>query len=108
MIEKELITTVNYTINLSEYDKAFKAFQKKYVFPKNIAMTTIFTVIIAMYINSLTKDAAYTMGYILIAVCLGFIFVIWYNTIRISRTLIDSIKDIEDDKYTTNIYDEGI
>lgn len=108
MDEKNLLQTINYTINIQEYEKAFIAFQKKFVFPKNTIMTAAFIIIIILYVNQLYQDPTYKMAWILIGVCAAFIALIWYNAFKIRKTLIKSIKDIKDDKYTTNIYDDSI
>lgn len=108
MDENEVLQTLNYTISVDEYERAFIIFQKRYVFPKNYIMTALFGVIIVLYIQQLFTDPTYMTAWILGGVCLVFIALIWYNAFKIRRSLMRSIKDIADDRYTTAFLPDGL
>ena len=50
------ILTKEYNIPLEMFANAFKDFQKKFVYPKNIAMTVVGGLIAIAYIYSLIQD----------------------------------------------------
>ena len=108
MDEKQALQVLNYTISVGEYERAFIAFQKRYVFPKNYIMTVLFAGIIVLYAQQIKTDPSYTMAWVLLAVCIAFIILIWYNVFRIRKSLVNSIKEIQDDKYTSTFFEDGL
>lgn len=101
--EKEILTEIQYTIKLEEYEKAFIAFQKKYVYPKNFVLSTGFAIVFFVYLFQLIKDPGFQFGWFLVAVCFLSIVMIWFNPVKIRKNLMKSICHIKEDKYTTKI-----
>lgn len=106
--EKTSLTEVKYSIHLDEYDSAFLSFQKKYVYPKNIIMSAAFVIIAALYGQQLYMDPTDTLRWFLFIMCFLLIGGMWFNTRKVRKKLMKSIKEIKDDTYTTKLYDTGI
>lgn len=104
--QKEKIDTLYYRIENDVYEKGFVAFQKKYVYPKNYVMTAAFVILMGVYIYQLIKNPSYQFGYIFLFLCFAFIIILWYNPYKVKKHLINSIKDIEPDDYTLDLYDD--
>lgn len=101
------LADLHYTITVDEYDRGFRCFQKRYVYPKNWVLTAVFGILFLLYVQQAALDPTYTFAWVLMAVCLIFIGVLWINPIKIRKTLIKSIENIKDDRYTTYLYPDG-
>ncbi|MCD8328296.1 MAG: YcxB family protein [Ruminococcus sp.] len=103
--EEHAIAIVEYDIKNTEEGEAFTAFQKKYVFKQNILKTVVFAligIIFAIRIAFQPENAVYWIG---LVICLAAIFIFWYNPHRIKKTLMQSLKPLEDDRYIFKLYD---
>lgn len=98
----------SYHIPLPMFDSAFRAFQKKYVFPRNLIITVILLAIAGVYVHAITKDSSNTMAYLLCVACIAIILITWYNPLKLRRAVHDALKDIEQDRYTLSVYKEGL
>ena len=100
---------IHYSINTEEYDKGFKLFQKNFVFPKNIALTVFFAIIIGLFIEQMFhKGANIAVNLTCIGIAVAIVIVNWYKIHSAHKNLINSLKDIEDDNYTTVFCDDKI
>ena len=52
------ILTRSYHIPLAMFDDAFRAFQKKYVYPQNILLTAVLLAIAGVYVHAALKDTS--------------------------------------------------
>lgn len=97
-----------YHIPLSMFDDAFRKFQKKYVFPRNIVLSLAFAAMAAVYIHAAVKDNTQTFAYLLIVICLAMILVIWYKPLKYRRSLHEALKEIENDTYELCLYEDKL
>ena len=97
-----------YHIPLPMFQEAFRNFQKKYVFPKNIVITVILAAIAGVYIQAAVKDNTQTMAYLLIVVCIAMILILWYRPLKMRRSLAEALKEIESDTYELTLYSEKL
>ena len=102
------ILTRSYHIPLAMFDDAFRAFQKKYVFPQNILLTAVLLAIAGVYVHAALKDNTQTLAYLLIVACVAIILVRWYKTFKLRRSVHEALKDVEQDTYELSVYDEGL
>ncbi|MCQ2434302.1 MAG: YcxB family protein [Oscillospiraceae bacterium] len=98
----------SYHIPLPLFDKAFRSFQKKYVYPRNIVLTIILAAIFAVYARSAFKEPDNTLVYVLLVICLAMILIIWYNPMKLRRSLMQSLKGLENDVYHLTLYEDGV
>ncbi|MBP0971533.1 MAG: YcxB family protein [Oscillospiraceae bacterium] len=98
----------SYHIPLSMFDDAFRRFQKKFVYPQNIFISVIFLAIAGVYVHAAIKDNTQTLAYLLIAACLALVLVRWYRTFKLRRAVHDALKDVEQDTYELNVYEDGM
>lgn len=108
MNKHKLLLSRSYHIPLAMFDDAFRAFQKKYVFPQNILLTVVLLAVAAVYVHAAIKDNTQTFAYLLIVVCIGLILVRWYRTFKLRRAVHDALKEIESDTYEIKLYEDGI
>lgn len=102
------LAELHYSISVEEYNAGFFRFQKKYVYPKLIIMTVLFAVLGALYGQQVFLDPGYTLGWIVLAICVALVGFMWYNPAKIRRNLAKAIAHIKDDTYTTFLYPDGL
>lgn len=98
----------SYHIPLSMFGKAFRAFQKKYVYPRNWILTVVLAAIAGVYVHAVISDPEQKLAYLLIVACAAMIAVTWYNTFKIRRSLMTALKEIESDTYELTVFADGI
>ena len=108
MNKSEKILERSYHIPLSLFDEAFRSFQHRYVYPRNIVLTVILLAVGGVYVHAVVKDSTQTLGYLLIVACVAMILITWYNTFKLRRTLREALKEIENDIYELKVYSEGM
>ncbi|MBE6854648.1 MAG: hypothetical protein E7501_03220, partial [Ruminococcus sp.] len=102
---KEL--TREYAIPLDLFEKAFVAYQKKFVYPRNWVITLVLLVVIGIYVHAALQDPENMLSYILIMMSAAVIFITWFNVKKIRRNLMNSVRELEDDRYRLTITEEG-
>lgn len=105
--EREPVLSFEYDVRNEEEEKAFIAFQKKFVYAHNWKVTAAFGVVAVLFIISVIKNPGGYLNWILAFICLAVIFITWYNTRRIRKYLMQALKPLEDDKYVFTLYDDS-
>ena len=85
----------SYHIPLPIFDKAFRAYQKKYVYPRNYILIAILFAIGCLYVKAAVDDPSNTLAYFLVVICLAMILILIYNPLKIRRSLMLSLKELE-------------
>ena len=107
MTEKTSISR-KYHISLDLFMDAFRAFQKKYVYPQNIVLSVILLAVAGVYIRAAIKDNTKTLFYIVIVFCIAFVMSLWYKTLKLRRSLRDALKEIESDTYEMQLFSDKL
>jgi len=107
MNEKPLVSK-DYSISLEMFGNAFKDFQKKFTYPKNILMTCAFSLIGLSYIPYLFKDPGNSTCILIVIVCIFLTAGIWLNTAMIRKNLMNSIEGIQGDRYSVDISESSM
>lgn len=102
------LLTRSYHIPLAMFDDAFRAFQKKYVYPQNILFSIVLLAVAGVYVHAAIKDSTQTLAYLLIVVCIGLVLVRWYRTFKLRRAVHDALQEVETDLYELKVYENGI
>ena len=97
--------SVAYNIKNTEEEEAFITFQKKYILKSNILKTVAFGILALLFIYQIVNAPDNFASWLCFVVCLAVIFIIWYNPIKIRKTLMQSLKPLEDDKYIFKLYE---
>ncbi len=100
------VVKLEYSISNDEENIAFKVFQKKFVLKNNIIKTIIFAVLIGFFIQQVVIKPDYTMAWALIGICFAVTFFVWYNPVKIRKSLLKALKEIENDIYEFDLYPE--
>ena len=105
-INENPVLTINYDVKNEEEGQAFLFFQKKYVYKKNWIKTIAFAIVALVFLWSVYKKPDQPLNYMLVAICVAAIFVIWHNTRKIRTSLMDALKILEGDKYLFSLYED--
>ena len=101
-----MLLSFEYNVKNSEEEQAFTAFQKKYVYKGNYIKTALFGAVAVLFLISFIRDPKEYLNPVLMFVSLAFIFVIWFNTFKIRKSLLQALKVLENDKYIFTLYDD--
>ena len=104
---EEILAEINYDITLDEEDRAFRIFQRLYVFKKNLFRSALFAVVAVMFLIQIAMGKGDNIAWGLMTVCIAFIAVIWITPIRIRKMLLVALETLKDDRYIMRIYDSG-
>ncbi len=102
------ILSKKYNIPKEMFSDAFRNFQKKYSYPKNIIMTAAFAFIAISYIISLIRDPENSICMLIITVCIFLIAGIWINMLVIRKNLMNAVEGIQNDIYIAELFENGI
>lgn len=97
--------SVTYDIKNTEEEEAFITFQKKFIVKSSILKTIAFGILAILFIYQIVKAPDNFASWLCFVVCLAVIFIVWYNPIKIRKTLMESLKPLEDDRYTFKLYE---
>lgn len=92
-----------YRISADIFREGFKAYQKKYVYPKNYAFTGIFLVLTANFVYGAVKAPDNYFAYLLIVICIALIVREWFNPRKMRRIFLDTIQEMGDIEYRLRI-----
>lgn len=102
------ILTKEYNIPLEMFANAFKDFQKKFVYPKNIVMTVVGGLIAIAYIYSLIQDPSNSVCIMIIIGCAFLISMTWLKPLMVRKNLLNSIDGIQEDRYIFELFDTKV
>lgn len=104
---EEILAETNYNITLDEEDKAFRIFQRLYVFKKNLFRSALFAIVAAVFAVQIIMGKGDSIAWGLITVCVAFIAVIWITPIRIRKMLLIALETLKDDRYIFRLYNDS-
>ena len=107
-MENEYKLTKDYKVSYDLFREAYRAYQKKYIYPKSYVYMTLFLVLAASFVAASFVEPTNTLGYILIVVCLAFAFREWYNPRKIRNSLVDTVKELGEPLYKIGIGEDFI
>lgn len=97
--------SVSYDIKNTEEEEAFIAFQRKFILKSSILKTIAFGILTLMFIYQIVNKPDNFPSWLCFVVCISVIFIVWYNPIKIRKTLLESLKPLENDRYTFKLYE---
>ena len=103
-IEKGPVLSFEYDVKNEEEERAFLAFQKKFVYAHNWKITAAFGVVAVLFIVSIVRNPSGYLNWVLAFICLAIIVLTWYNTRRIRKYLMQALKPCL--LYTSDAADE--
>lgn len=83
-----------YSIPPEMFDKAYKAYQKKFVYKKSYIFMCLFLVLAADFVYAAVKQPSNTLAYLLIVVCIALAFREWHNPRFIRRRISDTVRSM--------------
>lgn len=107
-MEDEVLIKKRYSIPYELFGEAFRFFQKKFVYPRNMVMTGLMLLLAILNVVNIVIGNGETIGYVLVFACLAIAFVNWYNPRKLRRNLMESIKGIENDVYVMTVFPDKL
>lgn len=107
-MSKNPTLTKRYHIPLDMFMDAFRAFQRKYVYPQNIVLSVILLAVAGVYVYAAVRDSSKTLPYIVIVFCVAFVMSTWYKTLKMRRSLREALKEIESDTYEMKLFSDKL
>ncbi|MBQ8180917.1 MAG: YcxB family protein [Ruminococcus sp.] len=83
-----------YTVSPEIFEKAYRSYQKKFVYLKSYIFMGIFLILAADFIYAAVKNPSNTLVYLLIVVCLALAFREWHNPRFVRRRLVETVRDM--------------
>lgn len=103
---EKLFETKRYSVPYEMFGEAYTVFQKKYVYPRNAVMCVLLLLVAVGNIINIAIGNSGTLGYVLVFACIALAAVNWFNPKKIKRNLMESVKGIENDVYTLDVYSD--
>lgn len=104
--QENAMAIIEYNVRNNEENDAFYAFQKRFVFKQNVIKTVVFALVALIFVVRIVFEPTSALFWAGLAVCLAAIAIFWYNPVRIRKTLVQSLKPLENDRYIFKLYDE--
>lgn len=93
-MEEKYTLEKEYAVSPDIFDKAYKSYQKKFVYLKSYIFMGIFLLLAADFIWAAAKNPGNTLVYLLIVVCIALAFREWHNPRFIRRRLYETVRDM--------------
>lgn len=94
-----------YQISPEMFDKAYRSYQKKFVYPKSYIFIALFLILAADFVYAAVKTPENRLVYLLIVVCIALAFREWHNPKFVRRRLGETIKSMGTPVYKIGIGD---
>lgn len=104
--EKPSLCSFEFNVTIPEEDDAFRTFQKRYVFKRNVIKSVGFALLGVGFLVSAILNPDQIMNYVLLTVCFAAVVLIWYNNRHIRNSLMEALKMLEDDRYIFTLFDD--
>ena len=98
-MEENYLLEKEYTVSYDLFREAYRAFQKKYIYPKSYLFMGLFLILAADFIYAAVKDPGNVFAYILIAACAAFAFREWFNPRKMRNNLVDAVREMGEPVY---------
>ena len=98
----------SYTIPAEIYRESYKAYQKKYVYPKKWAFFAVFLILAVNFIYGAVKAPDNLLAYLLIMVCLALAAAQICNPVQVRRRILETIAGMGETVYSITIADEYV
>lgn len=83
-----------YQISPEIFNKAYRSYQKKFVYPKNYIFMALFLILAADFVYAAVKTPENRLVYLLIVVCIALAFREWHNPKFVRKRLSETLKDM--------------
>lgn len=104
-MEENYILEKEYKIPPEMFEKAYRTYQRKFVYKKSYIFMGLFLILAADFVYAAVKQPDNTLIYLLIVVCLAFAFREWHNPRFIRRRLVETVRDMGETVYKIGIGD---
>ncbi len=108
LTDREPMLQKSYHIRLELFQRAFVAFQKRFVYPRNWLLTAVLAAVALVYLDSVTQNPSNMLAMVLLVVCAAMIAILWFNPRKVRKTLFASLQELENDTYHVRFFEDGM
>lgn len=94
-----------YTVPPEMFEKAYRSYQKKFVYPKSFLFMGLFLFLAADFVYAAVKQPDNTIVYLLIVICLAFAFREWHTPRFARMRMVETVRDMGEVVYKIGIGD---
>lgn len=107
-MDRKAILEKEYRIPFSMFRDAFTAFQKRYVFPRTRIVTALLLIAAGIYGYMVVEggESQRPIYCMIVLMCLVCCAMQWYNPRKVRRSLMEGVKEIEEDRYRLRIFED--
>ncbi len=104
--QAELFPEVRYHIPFAMFKEAYKAFQKRYVYPKSYGIMALLAIVAVIYGVQVVHGtpSQQPMYCMVIMFCVVLAIFQWYSPRKTRRNLMEAVREIEEDQYFLRVY----
>lgn len=108
--EKRLLIpeTSPFQIPYEMYRSAYKAYQRRFVYPKNRILQLILLLLSVDFAYHGAKNPEQPVSFVLLLVCLAMIGILWYNPRKMRRNVMDVVREMQGDRYCFQMDSEKV
>lgn len=99
---------IKYDNSNQEIETAYKLFQRKYMFRRNIIFSVVYAIAAGLGINFVIGNSGNMAGYILMVLGLGMIFSTWARPYYARKKLMKTLESFGGETYTATFADSHI
>lgn len=92
-----------YTVPPDLFEKAYRTYQKKFVYPKSFLFMGLFLFLAADFVYAAVKQPDNTIVYLLIVICLAFAFREWHTPRFARMRMVETVRDMGEVVYKIGI-----
>lgn len=92
-----------YTVPPDLFEKAYRTYQKKFVYPKGFLFMGLFLFLAADFVYAAVKQPDNTIVYLLIVICLAFAFREWHTPRFARMRVVETVRDMGEVVYKIGI-----
>lgn len=92
-----------YTVQPDLFEKAYRTYQKKFVYPKSYLFMGLFLFLAADFVYAAVKQPDNTIVYLLIVICLAFAFREWHTPRFARMRIVETVRDMGNPVYKIGI-----
>lgn len=102
-MEENYILEKEYTVPPDLFEKAYRTYQKKFVYPKSCLFMGLFLFLAADFIYAAVKQPDNTIVYLLIVICIAFAFREWHTPRFARMRMVETVRDMGEVVYKIGI-----
>lgn len=99
---------MSYNNQPSEASTGFTMFQNKYLMKRKVLNSIVYAIAGALGVNLIVSNPAGIIGYVLTALCLGMIAIVWISPLFKLKKMLAIWQELDEETYIASFFDDRI